>query len=111
MIERASFLCKLYDFSIGLRWNAPCIYDLWISRKFFYDTGANAHLWVPVEYSDLLFTAVRTGNIIAVHSGDQFILAVLDALIQRIAEAAVLRQPDNVQSVAHLLLLFSNNGI
>ena len=38
-----------------------------------------------VEHVNLFLTAVRISNIITIHTGNQFILAVIDTRIQRIA--------------------------
>ena len=111
VIKRIALLCKLYDFRICLGRHTPCIDGVRISSKLLHDTGANTHLRMCVKHSDLFFTSIRISDVIAVHPGNQFILAVLDALVQSIAEAAVLCQPNNVQSVAHLLLLCCNHGI
>ena len=111
VIKRVALLRKLHDLRIGFWRNAPRIYSRRVCRKFLHDTGANTHFRVRVEHIDLFLTPIWISNIIAIHPGDQFILAVLDALVQSIAEAAVLCQPNNVQSVAHLLLLCCNHGI
>ena len=62
-----------------------------------------------VKHSNLFFTAIRISNIITIHTGNQFILAVIDTRIQRIAKPTVFRKSDNIQRFTHLLLLCSNH--
>ena len=96
MIKRIALLCKFHNFRIRLRWHTLRIGGIRISSKLFHDARADTYFWMYVEYRHLFFTAIRIRNIITVHSGNQFIFAMFDALIQCIAKSTVLSKANHI---------------
>ena len=111
MVKGIPALGELQDFRVCLRHHPPGIYNRNIIRKFLHRSGADADLRVPIKNPQLSFAPVRVGNIVAVHSGDQFIFTMLDALVQCLSKPSIYRQPNDIHPGTKSLLRLSNRSV